>query len=110
MKGFYHIWAWRPSWSCDPDAVNKLLFPLPNEAPHKNSALIGQAVSEEKMFEIVNDDDGRRTDAGPPVYGLTTTFIEVGCLSKTKCMAIYPFSACGIHSYNWKDTSILSIV
>ena len=18
MKGFYHIWAWRPSWACDP--------------------------------------------------------------------------------------------
>ena len=27
MKGFYHIWAWRPSWSCDPDAANKLSFP-----------------------------------------------------------------------------------
>ena len=19
----YHIWAWRPSWSCDPDQANK---------------------------------------------------------------------------------------
>ena len=19
MKGFYHVWAWRPSWSCDLD-------------------------------------------------------------------------------------------
>ena len=35
MKGFYHIWAWRPSWSCDPDAANKISFPLPKEAPHK---------------------------------------------------------------------------
>ena len=35
LKGFYHIWARRPSWSCDPDAVNKILFPLPKEAPHK---------------------------------------------------------------------------
>ena len=35
MKGFYHIWMWRPSWSCDPDAVNKLSFPLPKEAPYK---------------------------------------------------------------------------
>ena len=32
LKGFYHIWAWR---SCDPDAANKILFPLPKEAPHK---------------------------------------------------------------------------
>ena len=31
----YYIWAWRPSWSCDPDAANKLSFPLPKEAPHK---------------------------------------------------------------------------
>ena len=24
LKGFYHIWAWRPSWSCDQDHLNKL--------------------------------------------------------------------------------------
>ena len=35
LKGFYHIWAWRPSWSCDPNAANKIMFPLPKEAPHK---------------------------------------------------------------------------
>ena len=35
LMGFYHIWAWRPSWSHDPDAMNKLSFPLPIEAPHK---------------------------------------------------------------------------
>ena len=27
MKGFYHIWACRSSWSCYPDAANKLSFP-----------------------------------------------------------------------------------
>ena len=35
LKCFYHIWEMRPSWSCDPDAANKLSFPLPKEAPHK---------------------------------------------------------------------------
>ena len=35
LKGFYQIWAWWPSWSCDPDAANKLSFSLPKEAPHK---------------------------------------------------------------------------
>ena len=35
LKDFYHIWAWRPPWSCDPDALNKPSFPLPNEALHK---------------------------------------------------------------------------
>ena len=22
FEGFYHIWAWRPSWSCDLDFIN----------------------------------------------------------------------------------------
>ena len=35
LKVFFHIWAWRPSWSCDQDAANKISFPLPKEAPHK---------------------------------------------------------------------------
>ena len=35
LKGFYHIWAWWQSWSCDPDARNKISFPLPKEASHK---------------------------------------------------------------------------
>ena len=36
LKGFYHISAWWPSWSCDPDAANKISFPLTMEAPHKS--------------------------------------------------------------------------
>ena len=32
---FYHIRAWRPSWSCDLDHLYKLSFPLPKEAPYK---------------------------------------------------------------------------
>ena len=67
FEGFYHIWAWRPSWSCDLDHLYKLSFPLPKETPHKTLALIGQAVSEEKMFENVNGrTDGRRTDGRTP--------------------------------------------
>ena len=33
--GFYQIWAWWPSWSCDLDRLIKLSFPHPMEAPHK---------------------------------------------------------------------------
>ena len=64
LKGFYHKWAWRPSWSCDPDAASKLSFLL-----HKEAALMGQAVSE-KMFEIVDDvrTPDERTDAGALLY------------------------------------------
>ena len=35
FKGFYHIWAWWPSWSCDLDHLYKLSFPLPVEAPQE---------------------------------------------------------------------------
>ena len=35
FKGFYHIWAWRPSWSCDQDRLNKLSFPHPMETPYE---------------------------------------------------------------------------
>ena len=58
------------SMSFDPDAANKLLFPLPIEAPHKILTLIDQAVLEKKVFEHYErrqrrtstmDGDGRRS-------------------------------------------------
>ena len=49
LKGFYHIWAWRPSWSCDPDATN--FVPPTHRGSTQNLALIGQAILEKKMFE-----------------------------------------------------------
>ena len=35
LKGFKHIWVWRPSWSCDPDTSNKLTVPLHMDAPYE---------------------------------------------------------------------------
>ena len=35
LKGFYHIWAWRPSWSTDQDYFSNLSFPHPKEAPYE---------------------------------------------------------------------------
>ena len=64
MKGFDHIWAWRPSWSCDLDFLYTHWFPLAIDASYKNLALVGQAVSEKKIFEIV---DGRTPDHGHPI-------------------------------------------
>ena len=54
FEGFYYITAWRTSWSCDPDAANKLSFPLFKKTPHTIFGLISQAVSEENYFENVN--------------------------------------------------------
>ena len=33
-KGFYHISAWRPSWSYDRDFTNKITLPHLIAAPH----------------------------------------------------------------------------
>ena len=35
LKGFYHIRAWRPSWSCNKDHLSKLSFPYPKESPNE---------------------------------------------------------------------------
>ena len=32
FKGFNHIWAWWPYWSCDLEGLYKFLFPQPKEA------------------------------------------------------------------------------
>ena len=37
LSGFYHIWAWQPSWSSDLDFATKLSPPLPMDAPYKIS-------------------------------------------------------------------------
>ena len=85
FEEFYHIWTWRPYWSCDSDAANKLPFPLHTQ----NLALIGQAVSE-KIFEHcerrwTTTTDGRRTDAGAWVYYKLTfgsgELIYVNCIN-----------------------------
>ena len=35
LKGFYHIWKWRPSWSCDQDYFFKLSFPHPKKSAYE---------------------------------------------------------------------------
>ena len=68
FKGFYHIWAWQPSWSCDLDHLYKLSSPFPRRL-HIKLALIGQAVSEEKTFE--NGGQLRRLRRRTPEHGYT---------------------------------------
>ena len=49
VKGFYHIWTWRPSWSCDPEASNKLVRSS-HGGSTQNLALICHTVSEKRKF------------------------------------------------------------
>ena len=61
-KGLYHIWGWRPSWSCDPDAANKLSFPLPKGAPHKIWLFLAQRFRRRLLKMADERTEGRTTD------------------------------------------------
>ena len=68
LKGFYLIWAWRPSWSCDPDAANKISFPLPKEVPHKIWLRLAKRFRRRRSLSVVDDaDDGRTADHEYPI-------------------------------------------
>ena len=55
FKGFYHIWAWRPSWSSNSDHFSNLSFPQPKEAPYEICEKLAHSEApEEKSFEILN--------------------------------------------------------
>ena len=64
--GLYHIWAWRPSWSCDPNAANKISFPLPKRLHIKFGFDWPRGFGEEDLLETTTM-DGRTTDHGYPI-------------------------------------------
>ena len=55
LKGFYHIWAWRPSWSCDQDSLNKLSFPHPKESPYEIWAQLAQWFQRRRSLKMLTD-------------------------------------------------------
>ena len=52
FKGFGHMWAWRPSWSCDQDHFYKIYVPTSQRGSILNLALKGHVVSEQKLLKI----------------------------------------------------------
>ena len=60
LKGFYHIWAWRPYWSCDQDHLNKLSFPNPKESPYEIRVQLAQWFRRRRCLKMLTE--GRRTD------------------------------------------------
>ena len=59
LKGFYHIWAWRPSWSCDLDHLYKLSFPLAKEAAHKILLRLAKWFQRRRHLKLWTEDDDR---------------------------------------------------
>ena len=68
FEGFYHIRVWWPSWSCDPDSVNKLSFPHPIEAPYEIWLLLAQWFWRKRPLKMV---DGWTNDEPWLYYKLT---------------------------------------
>ena len=70
MKGFYHIWAWRPSWSCDLDFLYTHWFPLPIDASYKIWLWLAKRFQRRRSLKLWTDgrtDDGRTPDHGHPI-------------------------------------------
>ena len=66
MKGFYHIWAWRPSWSCDLDFLYTHWFPLPIDASYKIWLWLAKRFQRRRSLKLWTD-DGRTPDHGHPI-------------------------------------------
>ena len=52
FKGFYHIWAWRPSWSTSQDHFSNLSFPQPKEAPYEIWAKLAQRLQRRSRLKF----------------------------------------------------------
>ena len=64
FEGFfaYFIWAWRPSWSCDQDAANKLSFPHPMDALHEILLQSTRWFQKRRCLKMLIDDILQTTD------------------------------------------------
>ena len=61
FKGFYHIWAWRPSWSTDRDHFSNFSFPHPKEPSYEIWAKLAQRLQRRIRLKMLMDGrtDGR---------------------------------------------------
>ena len=78
---FNHIWAWRPSWSCDQEHLSKISFRHPIEAPYEIWLWLAQWFLRRRCLKSV-DDDGRRTTEAYLPYKLTKWAFGSGELIK----------------------------
>ena len=110
MKGFYHIWAWRPSWSCDPDAPNKHSFHRLMEAPHEICLRLAQQFWRRslKMVDGWTDANGRWTDDRACLYyKLTSEPKGSGELKIVCCTPTYPLLTPPSQNIFWQFWKII---
>ena len=81
MKGFYHIWAWWPSWSCDQHHVIRFSYPCTCKLSLNNLVQIGTVVSEKIWFEFLYVHDLRPRSRNDLDLQYSHTFIySIRCL------------------------------
>ena len=62
LKIFYHMWAWRLSWSTDRHHFSNLLFPRPKEAPYEIWAKQAERIRMRSRLKSVNGRTVAQTD------------------------------------------------
>ena len=78
FKGFYHIWAWWPSWSCDQDQIFISLY---LKAFIQNLVWNGPVVSEKIRFEFLYVHDlGPRSSNDLDLQYSHTFMKSISCL------------------------------
>ena len=85
LSVFYHIWAWRPSWPCDPDFAIKLSFLLPMDAPHKISLRFAKRFERRSLKSVYGRQTGQCQE-------MTLTYINHIPSSTVLVVCIYHFS------------------
>ena len=53
LNGFYHIWAWRPSWSCDHNIMYKFWLTYHKESIHESWVQLGKWFVRKLCFNIL---------------------------------------------------------
>ena len=82
LKDFYHIWAWRPSWSCDQHhIIHQIFISLYLKAFIQNLVQIGTVVSEKIQFEFLYVHDlGPRSSNDLDLQYSHTFIYSIRCL------------------------------
>ena len=55
FKGFYHVWAWRPSWSMYHNHFSNLSFPQSKEALYEIWAKLAQRLQRRSRLKMLTD-------------------------------------------------------
>ena len=93
LKGFYHLCAYWPSWSCDLDHLYEIWFPVPKEAPHKIWLRLAKRFGG-RCLKMVDDNnnDGRWSMgiSSPTCMSLWLRSAKISCITCT-CMRLLEF-------------------